>query len=68
MVEKLGYALLIIVAVVWLLGMLAGMFIAWPYGIVGLIAFVGIGLLFIKVLRERLASKEDSHYSKNVER
>jgi hypothetical protein len=68
MVEKLGYALLIIVAVVWLLGMLAGMFIAWPYGIIGLIAFVGIGLLFIKVLRERLASKEDSHYSKNVER
>ena len=48
--------------------MLAGMFVAWPYGIVGLIAFVGIGLLFIKVLRERLANKEDSHYSKNVEK
>ncbi|MEE9597792.1 MAG: hypothetical protein V3V96_13535 [Acidiferrobacterales bacterium] len=66
--ERLGYALLIIVALVWLFGMLAGMFVAWPYGIVGLIAFVGIGLLFIKVLRERLANKEDSHYSKNVEK
>lgn len=66
--EKLGYALLLVVALVWLIGMLVGMFVAWPYGIIGLIAFVGIGLLFIKVLRERLASKEDSHYSQNVER
>jgi hypothetical protein len=66
--EKIGYILLLVVAIIWLLAMVLGMIAAYPFGIIGLIALVGIGLLFIRVVRDRLASKEDDYYSKNVER
>ena len=66
--EKAGYILLLIVVLIWLLAMILGMVAALPYGIIGLAAIVGIGLLFAKVVRERLASKEDDYYSENVER
>ena len=66
--EKTAYALLIIVAAVWLIAMLVGMVVAFPFGILGLFVFVGLGLLFIKVLKERLASKEDDYYSKHVDK
>jgi hypothetical protein len=66
--EKIGYILLLVVAIIWLLAMVLGMMAAYPFGIIGLIALVGIGLLFIRVVRDRLASKEDDYYSKNVER
>jgi len=35
-VEKVAYALLGFVAVVWILGMIAGMVAAWPFGFFGL--------------------------------
>lgn len=66
--EKIGYILLLIVAICWLVAMLFGMIAALPFGIIGLLAIVGIGLLFAKVLKERLANKEDNHYSKNVDK
>ena len=66
--EKTGYILLSIVALCWLVAMLIGLVAAFPIGIIGLIAIVGIGLLFIKVLSERLSSKEDNYYSKKVEK
>ncbi len=66
--EKIGYILLAIVAICWLVGMVVGMIAAFPIGIIGLVAIVGIGLLFAKVLKDRLASKEDAHYSKTVEK
>jgi hypothetical protein len=66
--EKIAYILLSIVALCWLIGMLAGMIAAFPFGIIGLVAMLGIGLLFIKVLKERLSSKEDDYYSKKVEK
>ena len=66
--EKTGYVLLAIVAIVYLLFMIGGLIVAFPWGIIGLILILGIGLLFIRVLRDRLSSKEDDYYSKNVER
>jgi len=66
--EKIGYILLAIVAVCWLVAMLVGMIAAFPYGIIGLIAIVGVGFLFAKVLKDRLSSKEDAHYTKNVDK
>lgn len=66
--EKIGYILLLIVAVCWLIAMLVGMIAAFPFGIIGLVAIIGIGLLFAKVVKDRLSSKEDDHYSKNVEK
>ncbi len=66
--EKTAYALLLVVAVLWLIAMLAGMIAAFPFGLIALVVIVAVGLLFIKVLRERLASKEDDYYANNVDR
>ena len=65
--EKLGYLLIGSVAVLWIIGMVAGLIVAFPYGLIGLIVLIGFGLLFVKVLKERLASKEDDYYNKNVQ-
>ena len=66
--EKFGYAILAICAVCWLGAVLFGVIVALPYGLIGLLAIIGIGVLFIKVLRERLSNKEDDYYSKHVDR
>ena len=66
--EKIGYSILGALVLLWIVGMIAGAIVAMPYGLVGLLAFVGIGVLVIKVLRERLQSKEDDYYSKNIDR
>jgi hypothetical protein len=67
-VERVAYGLLLGVAVLWLLAMLGGMIAAFPFGVIGLIVFLALGLLFLKVIRDRLASKEDDYYSNNVEK
>jgi hypothetical protein len=64
--EKIGYLLLGIVLVIFCIAILVGLITAFPWGIVGLVAILGIGLLFIKVLTEHRASKEDNYYEKNV--
>lgn len=66
--EKVAYGLLLGVAILWVLAMIVGMVAAFPFGLIGLIVFVALGLLLIKVIRERLASKEDDYYTNNVER
>ena len=64
---KAGYAILLSLAVLWILGIIGGMIAAFPVGIIGLVALVGIGLLFIKVVKDRLSNKEYDYYSKNVD-
>lgn len=64
--EKTGYVLLAILALVWFVLIITGMIIAFPFGIFGLIGIVGIGLLLIKVIRDRISGKEDNYYDKNV--
>ena len=64
--ENLGYVLIGSVTVLWIVGMVAGMIAIYPFGLVGLVAFAGIGLLFTKVVKERLENKEDDHYNQNV--
>ena len=66
--EKIGYILLSAVALCWLVAMLFGMIAAFPAGVIGLVAILGIGFLFAKVVQDRLANKEDDHYSKNVDK
>jgi hypothetical protein len=66
--EKLGYLLLLAVAAVWLYAMIRGMIALLPYGIVGLVALAGMGILLAKVLKDRVESAEDDHYSENVDR
>jgi len=64
--EYFAYILLSIVAVIWIIAMVVGFVVAFPSGLIGLVVLFAVGLLFIKVLKERLNSKEDDHYIKNV--
>ncbi|MCG8355704.1 MAG: hypothetical protein MI920_09055 [Kiloniellales bacterium] len=66
--ETLAYVLLGLGVAVWALILLTGLIAIFPFGLIGLLVIAGLGLLFIKVLRERLANKEDDHYAKNVEK
>jgi hypothetical protein len=68
MMEYIGYFLLAIVAILWIIAMIVGLIIAFPYGLIGLVAILGLGLLLIKVITDRLQNKEDDHYSKNVDK
>ena len=65
--EKTAYAILLALAAVWLVAMVAGMVAAFPYGLLGLLALVAVGLLLIKVLRGRVTNAEDDYYSNNVD-
>ncbi len=66
--EYIGYLLLIIVVIIWIIAMIVGMIVAFPFGIIGLVAITGVGFLFAKVVKDRLSSKEDDHYSKNIDK
>ena len=66
--ERIGYVCLAVVAACYLAAMFVGMVATFPFGLIGLIAIVGIGLLFIKVIKERLANAEDDHYTRNVDK
>ena len=66
--EKVAYVLLAIVALFWLAGMFLGMIAAFPIGVVGIIGTMGIGLLLIKVIGERISNEEDDYYSRNVDK
>jgi len=66
--EKIGYILLGIAAVCWIIAVLIGVIVAFPVGLVGLIAIIGIGFLFAKVIKDRLENKEDDHYSNTVDK
>ncbi len=66
--ENIGYVLLAIVALCWLVAILVGMIAAFPYGIIGLIGIAGLGFLLAKVINHRLGNKEDDYYSDNVDK
>jgi len=66
--ENIGYILLGIVAVCWIAAIIIGIVTVFPYGLVGLIAILGIGFLFVKVIKDRLENKEDNHYSDTVDK
>ncbi|MEN8121738.1 MAG: hypothetical protein ABFS35_15410 [Bacteroidota bacterium] len=66
--ERIGYILLSIVAAGWLIAVLAGMVVAFPYGLIGLVVILGIGFLFAKVVKDRMENKEDDYYSENIDK
>ena len=66
--EKIGYLCLGLVAVCYVIAMFIGMVAAFPFGLIGLIAIVGVGALLIKVIKERLNNAEDDHYSESVDK
>ncbi len=66
--EKVAYIILIVVTIAWIIAWIIGMFENVWLGIIGLVTIVGLGLLFIKALTDRLASNKDDKYSRNVEK
>ncbi|WP_086934187.1 hypothetical protein [Agarilytica rhodophyticola] len=66
--EKIGYSFLAVIALIYLIVMLTASIIAFPHGLIGFFLIIGIGTLFIKVVKERLENKEDDFYSKGVKK
>jgi len=66
--EKTAYIILIIVTIVWIIAWIVGMFENVWLGIIGLATIIGLGLLFIKALTDRLESKKDDKYSRDVKK
>ena len=64
--EKLGYLLITGFFVVTTLITLEAIGEFYPDGLIILLIYGGLFVLFIKVLRERLSNKEDDHYSKEI--
>jgi hypothetical protein len=67
-VEKTAYKILVVLAFCWLIAIIVGMIEAFPFGILGLVAILAFGLLFIKALKERLANLKNDRYSKDVDK
>ena len=66
--EIIGYILLGIATVCWIIAVIIGVVVAFPVGLVGLIAIIGIGFLFAKIIQDRLNNKEDDYYSDTIEK
>ena len=66
--ERIGYACLVVVGIVYIAAMILGVIAAFPFGILVLVLLMGVGVLLVKVIRERLASVEDDYYSDNVDK
>jgi len=66
--EKTAYIILLLVTLVWLVAMVVGMVAAFPMGLIGLVVIVGLGLLFVKAIKERLSNSKTDRYSKEVEK
>jgi uncharacterized membrane protein YkvI len=66
--EKWGYSLLAVIMIIYMVAMFIGMIAAFPYGLLGLLFVAGLGILMVKVLKERLRSKEDDYYSREVDK
>ena len=64
--EKLGYFLFTGFFIVITLITLEAIEEFYPEGLIILLIYGGLFVLFIKVLRERLSNKEDDHYSKEI--
>jgi F0F1-type ATP synthase assembly protein I len=66
--EKWGYTLLAIIAALYIVALFIGIISTFPFGLIGLLLIAGIGILLVKVLKERMKNKEDDYYSREIDR
>jgi len=66
MLEKTGFSLLAIAAIAYLVLLVVVSILAFPVGLIALVALSGVALLFIKVLGDRLKNTDDDYYTNNV--
>ncbi len=64
--EKTGYIILIIVTIAWIIAWLLGMFQNTWIGLIGLTTLIGLGMLFIKALRDRIKEYKNDRYSRDI--
>lgn len=64
--EKIAYFILITLVVLWLFAIVFGFVIAFPVGLIGLLFIISLGLLFIKVLKEKIRNKSEDDKYKDV--
>jgi hypothetical protein len=65
--EKWGYTLLAIIAALYIVALFIGIISTFPFGLIGLLLIAGIGILLVKVLKERMKNKEDDYYSREID-
>lgn len=68
MLEKIGYTFLVVALIIWIYLLIKGLISALPEGLIGFIVIIGLGFLFLKVVKDRLNNKEDDYYHKNVDK
>jgi uncharacterized membrane protein YkvI len=66
--EKWGYSLLASIVIIYMIAMFIGIIATFPYGLLGLVFVAAVGILMIKVLKERLRNKEDDYYNREVDK
>ena len=66
--EKAGYYILMFVAIAWIVAGICGMFQNIWVGIIGLATIIGLGLLFLKALNDRIKSRKEDRYSRDVKK
>jgi hypothetical protein len=66
--KNIGFIFLGIVLIAWIIAIIVGMIAAFPYGVIGIIAIIGLGFLLAKAIKDRIESDEDDYYSKNVDK
>ncbi len=64
--EKISYAILIALSIIWVLAILYGFIKIFPLGIIGILVIVAFGLLFIKVLKEKFEKKDENEKFKDI--
>ena len=66
--EKVGYCILILATIAWIIAGICGMFQNVWVGIIGLATMIGLGLLFLKTLNDRIKSCKEDRYSRDVKK
>lgn len=64
--ERIAYLILSIIVILWLLAIIFGLILAFPVGLIGLLLILAFGLLFIKVLKDRIKSKSEDEKYKDI--
>ena len=64
--ERIGYLLLALAAIIWIVLLFIGLISLFPAGLIGLLVLIGVGLLLAKVIKDRINNKDDDYYSKNI--
>ncbi len=64
--EGISYSILGFLAFMYVIAMIVGFIAAFPWGLLGLALAIAVGVLFLKVIKERCENKEDDYYAKEV--